>query len=132
MNIREVSGILTDHEKRLKSLEKLFENCPESATKPISIKEFLLEKKPSNDVERTLVLACYLEKFRGNRFFNAKEIQEAFREAKESVPSNVNDKINLNISRGYVALHTEKKEKMKAWYITNTGEAVVETGFNSA
>lgn len=122
----EIRKILEDHEKRIQRLEKLFESEPIQTKKQISIKEFILTKKPKNDVEKTLVIGYYLEKFREMSFFNAKDLEDGFREAKEKVPANINYKVIKNIEKGFMMEAKEKKDKLKAWVLTSTGERFVE------
>lgn len=122
----EIRKILEDHEKRIQRLEKLFESEPIQTKKQISIKEFILTKKPKNDVEKTLVIGYYLEKFREMSSFNAKDLEDGFREAKEKVPANINYKVIKNIEKGFMMEAKEKKDKLKAWVLTSTGERFVE------
>ena len=100
--------------------------------KRLSIKEFILEKKPSDDVQKTLVIGYYLEHFEGVDSFNVKDLNEGFRLAREPLPSNTNDKANGNVEKGYMMEAKEKKDKLKAWYLTNTGEKFIEEGLNNA
>jgi len=122
----EIKKILEDHEKRIQRLEKLFESKPTQTKKQISIKEFILTKRSENDVEKTLVIGYYFEKFRDMSSFNVKDLEEGFREAKEKVPANINDKIIKNIKKGFMMELKEKKDKLKAWTLTSTGEGFVE------
>ena len=122
----EIKQILDDHERRIKALEGLPKSDVKSGNKQISIKEFILLKNPKDDVQRTLVICYYLEKHKGINSFNAKDIKDAFRDAKEKVPSNVNYKVIQNIKSGYMMEAKEKKDKLKAWTLTSTGERFVE------
>jgi len=54
-------------------------------SKKVSIKEFLIEKKPHKDFHKTLAICYYIEK-NGTESFNAKDIENGFREAKEIIP----------------------------------------------
>lgn len=97
--------------------------------KGLSIKEFMLSKKPSGDVQKTLVIACYLEKYERLASFNIEDLARGFQLAKESTPENINDKINMNIRKGHITEAKEKKDNKKAWIVTNTGEQFLENGF---
>jgi hypothetical protein len=88
----EVRKALENHEKRITTLEGLFKSDSEKIKKQISIKEFILSKKPIDDVQKTLVIGYYLEKYRNIENFNAKDLENGFREAKEKVPDNINYK----------------------------------------
>jgi hypothetical protein len=131
MDTQEISRlqqIINDHEKRLAHLESLF-TVNKVIAKRLSVKEFLLEKQPNNDVSKTLVICYYLEKLDGLTSYNIKDIEGGFRRAKEPVPVNINYKVIKNIEAGYLMEAEEKKDKLKAWCLTNTGEGVVNNGF---
>lgn len=85
-----------------------------------------MTKKPSDDVQKTMVIGYYLEHFEGMDKFNIKDLAEWFRLAKEPPPTNINDKVNLNIQRGRMMESKEKKGKFKAWTLTSSGEKFVE------
>lgn len=120
---------LDDYEARLKRVEGYF--APESPRpgkpgKTTSIREFLIIKQPKSDVEKTLVIGYFLERMRGLSSFNARDLNEGFREAKENVPANVNLAVIGNIQKGYFMEAGEKKEGLKAWTLTNHGLSAFE------
>ena len=123
--IADIIKKLDDHERRISALEGMPQKTI-SEGKKLSVKEFILEKKPSDDVQRALVIGYFLEHFEGMDKFNVKDLTEGFRLAREQLPDNINDKVNLNIAKGYLMAAKEKKDKFKAWYLTNTGEKFVE------
>ena len=98
----------------------------EANIKQLSIREFLNEKKPTNDVERVLGMGFFLEKYEGYTCFNVDDIKNAFVKSKEPLPQNIHDKINMNIRTGRIMEAEEKKDSKKAWELTATGEAFVE------
>lgn len=100
--------------------------------KKLSIREFLIEKKPSNDVEKTLAIGYYFEKYGGVSSFNVDDLQQGYEKAKEKRPINLNDKVNLNIKKGHIAEASEKKNNKKAWYVTNSGATFLENNFNGS
>jgi len=100
-------------------------------SKEMSVKEFILAKRPSNDVEKTLAIGYFLERFKGLDSFNIDDLSRYFQLAKEAIPQNINDKVNMNIKKGHLAEAKEKKDKKKAWIVTNSGEAFVESGFEA-
>ena len=79
------------------------------------MKEFILLKKPSGDVQKTLAIASYLEKNEGMASFNVEDLAHYFQLAKEPTPQNLNDKINMNIKKGHIMEAKEKKENKKAF-----------------
>ncbi len=131
MSEEDISGIrriLEDHERRISALEGMPEKL-KSGSKKLSIKEFILTKKPIDDIQKTLVVGYYLEHFENADKFNVKDLTEGFRLAREPIPSNVNDKVNSNIAKGYMMPVKEKKDKLKAWILTNLGDEHVEGDF---
>ena len=97
--------------------------------KKLSLREFLLFKKPTGDVKKTLTIGYYLEKHEKLSSFNINELEAAFERAKEKKPTNMNDKVNMNIRNGHLEETSEKKDSRKSWYLTNSGEQYVENGF---
>ena len=130
----ELAKQLENHEKRIRELEQLLSSAPVEGgarTKQISLREFLLTKNPTNDVQRALVISYYLERQRGLAMVKVRELNDGFREAKENVPTNLNDTLNQNVHKGHMMECKEKKDKRKAWTLTNSGMAFVDHGLNS-
>lgn len=122
----DLKKILDDHEKRIAALEDIMKSKPELLKKELSIKEFILSKKPQDDVQRTLIIGYYLEKYRAMTSYNAKDLEDGFREAKERVPENINYKVIKNIKKGLMMEAKEEKDNLKAWHLTGSGERFVE------
>jgi len=125
----EIKRLLDNHEKRISELEKSITAKPVTTKKELSVKEFILSKNCTNDLQKTLAIGYYLEKYKKCLSFNIEDIDCCFREAKEKVPSNINDKVNQNISKGFIMPAKEKKDNKKAWVLTNSGEHYVEDNF---
>lgn len=128
-------------EKRILSLEqrvdvleqKLSVSSPkhtEDNKKKISIKEFLVTKKVDDDVKRTLAIAYFLEHIEKNTSVNTDDLKKAFNLAKCPPPTNINDKVNMNIKNAHMMEAAEKKDSKKAWILTATGEQFIETELN--
>ncbi len=100
--------------------------------KKLSFREFLISKKPSDDVKRTLTIGYFFEKYEGYSSFNSDDLMGAYEKAKEKKPLNIHDKVNMNIRNGYMAESTEKKDNKKAWYTTNSGTDFVENNFKTS
>ena len=124
--IQEMKELLKEHEIRIIALEQKFQTDEKPVRKQISIREFLLTKKLQNDIQRTLAIGYYLEQHQNMDKFNTKDLENGFQKAKETVPSNINDKVNMNIKKGYMMEASEMKDNRKAWYLTNSGENFVE------
>ena len=121
-----------DLEARVIKLERLLAEKHDvlaSPTKKLSPKEFLLNKKPSNDTQKTLAVAYYLEKNEGMNSFNVDDLARYYQLAKEPRPKNLNHKMILNIQNGHIMETREKKEKKKAWTLTSAGEQFIENNF---
>ena len=125
--IQEMKELLKDHEIRINALEQNFQSDEKPVRKKISIREFLLTKNLRSDVQRTLAIGYYLEQYENMSSFNVNDLETGFRKAKESLPTNINDKVNKNIQKGYITEAEEKKDNHTAWYLTNTGEKSVES-----
>jgi len=133
-NMKIVLQRLSSLEERVGNLEKssgVTHATGSTAPKPIALKEYILSKQPTNDVQKTLAIGYYLEKFSGLTLFNISDLEKAYERAKENKPSNMNDKVNMNIRTGHMEEATEKKDNLKAWYLTNSGESYVENNFKA-
>lgn len=122
----EIKKILDQHDQRISELEKQTKEKPLMVKKEQSIREFFLSKKPKGDVLKTLWIGYYLEKHEGFQSFNIKDIENGFKLCKEPKPTKLSDKIFQNCKRGFMMDCKEKKDKLKAWVLTNTGEGYVE------
>lgn len=100
--------------------------------KRLSLKEFLIDHEPSNGVQMTLAIGYFLENHEGMSPFNASDLEQGFRTAREPVPLNINDKANMCVKNGYFMEEKNKKDSMKAWVVTRTGDEVVRSGFGKA
>jgi hypothetical protein len=130
-NIDAIMKMLQDHETRIAALEGLGQGMVTNQQKPISVKEFVLSKKPNDDTRRTLAIGYFLEKYEKAASFNIRDLEEGFRKGKEKVPLNINDKVNGNIRNGHMMVASEQKDGLTAWTLTNSGERFVESNFQS-
>lgn len=90
----------------------------------LSVAEYVLRFKPVGDVERTLVLASFLEEYRHLSSFSSEDIANLFMEARIKKPANVADKIGKNVSKGLLMPVGEVDGK-RAWKLTLTGQAYI-------
>jgi len=128
-DLKKIHQSLENHEKRISQLESFFKEKPKRK-KELSVKEFILEKNPKDDIQRTLTISFYLENYQDYESFTVKDIKEGFLNAREKIPSNVNQMVNENIKKGFM-MPVKKKDKMNAWVITNTGQKFVENGLKT-
>jgi hypothetical protein len=123
---------LNDHEKRILELEKQpVTQITTPAVKKLSIREFLLEKKPKGHVQTTLVIGYYLEKNDCYTSFNVNDLEAGYKAAKEPPPNNININVTKNIEQGFMMDVDEKKDNKLAWTLTNRGEQRVENGLDN-
>jgi len=101
-----------------------------ASQKRISAKEFLMTKEIKSELQKTLVLAYYLEHIQSMPSFNITDLTAVFRAAKEKRPQNINDTVAKNVARGLLMEASEKKDSKKAWVLTATGEKHVKEEFN--
>jgi hypothetical protein len=120
---------LEDHEKRLSKLEQVSQTKTEGITSKPNIRDFIRANNPKDDVQKTLAIGYYLEKYENFLSFNGKDLTKGFRDAKEIPPQNVNDKANKNKDKHYLMDAAKKKDGMLAWVLTAKGEEYVESGF---
>jgi len=127
----EIQERLGRMEERLAKLEGPNQKGLKSFKKGISINEFMSSQKLNGEVQRTLAVGYYLEKYEGLSSFNAKDLADAYRRLKipKSQHINFNYKVIKNIQQGYMTETKQKKDKQKAWALTNSGEKYVENGF---
>ncbi len=125
--ITEIKEKIKELEDRITKLENtVFQDSSfKPLKKKISIREFILQKKPKSDVEKALVVGYYLENFEGVECFNVRDIEDGLRRAKEKFRKNVNDLIYQNIKKGFMMECEEKKDGLKAFTLTNSGEEFV-------
>ncbi|MCR4314275.1 MAG: hypothetical protein NUV84_03450, partial [Candidatus Uhrbacteria bacterium] len=81
-------------------------------------------------LQKTLVLAYYLEHIENMSSFNTNDLAGAFQAAKEKRPQNLSDTIGKNVARGMLMEAAEKKDGKKAWTLTATGEKHIEEELN--
>lgn len=122
---------LEEHERRITDLEKKLGDgrALEVPVKTTSIKELMLEKKPKDDVQKTLLIGYYLEKHSKMKDFTPNDLKEGFGSAKEPIPGNVSDKIAQNIRKGHLMEMSKKDDGRRALTVTSSGEKFVENNF---
>lgn len=127
----EIKERLGRMEERLAKLEGPNQKELRTSKKGISINEFMGSQMLNGDVQRTLAAVYYLEKYEGLSSFNAKDLVDAYRRLKipKSQNINFNYKVIKNIQQGYMTETKQKKDKQKAWALTDSGEKYVENGF---
>lgn len=103
-----------------------------AAVKKLSIKEFLLEKPPTTDIQRTLAIGYFLETHVGMASFTRADLEKGYSDAKEPAPSNIGVNINHCIKHGHMMEADEKKNNKTAYVITRSGEQFVMAGYKKS
>jgi hypothetical protein len=93
-----------------------------------SLQALIKELKPKSFYDKILTCIYYLHT-QGTKTFNQNDIREAFVEALFPLPKNIVDLLNKLQKKGFLAEHTEKKDGLKSWYITQEGLDYVQKGF---
>ena len=149
-SLARLEAMLRDHERRIRFLEQQLaaSQPPETVEMPQSapqqavvatppsppapakqtVRGFVIEKGPADDVQRCLVIGYFLEKKDEFKSFNAKDIEKGFVDAREKVPGNVADKILKNVWKGHMMQVPEEKDGLKAYVLTNAGVKFVDSG----
>lgn len=122
--IKELYKRIEDLECRISKIEENTKINRKNTPKKTSIKEFIRDLKPSNDVEKTLIIGYYLEKFEEMECFNVNDMKKSFKDAREKMPKNVADKFQLNIKKGHFMDYGDK-DGLKSYILTNSGETYV-------
>ncbi len=124
-NFDEIKKIIEQHEKRIADLESQLRAKPAEVKRELSIKDFVFQKQPQGDVEKTLVIGYFLENYRNISPLTVAEIESGFLEAKEPVPGNATDKVGKNVGKGLMMKIKQQKDGHDAWTVTSDGERVV-------
>lgn len=135
MNLEELTKKVSDLEKRIEKIEQDNSSNTDNSVKSVqkerqqSIVEFLKEKNPTVVRDKALVFAVYYEKNSNSEAFGTEDLLTLWRQAKEPKPANINDLINQNVKKGFMAEESKKEKGKKRWYVTSTGLDVVDKGF---
>jgi hypothetical protein len=127
---------LADLERRVAQLEApraatRASSTPTPKLKP-SAREFLLDRAPKTDLDKTLAAGYHIEIICGAESFDFDGIEGFYAEAKEAAPANRRDPPYQNVKKGYFREVGKRAGGMKArnrWALTNLGIARVESGF---
>jgi len=93
-----------------------------------SLRQFIFKLRPANYQQALLGIAYHLEVQGGCASFNVHDLEDGFRDAKESAPKNLNDAANAEVDKDHL-MEAGKKDNLKAWVLTNKGVRYVESGF---
>lgn len=91
--------------------------------KPMSVGEFLREKSPATNAQRIACFAYFREHFEGHEHFVKSDLSGYFAAARVPKPGNYDRDYSSAVKENWI--HDSGAES----YLTQTGEAVVSTGF---
>ena len=103
-----------------------------ASAKKTSIKEFLLERPPTTDIQRTLAIGYFLENHASMTSFTRPDLEKGYSDAKESPPSNISVNIRHCLKQGHMMEAEEKKNNKTAYVVTRSGEQFVTAGYKSS
>jgi hypothetical protein len=94
--------------------------------------QFIKSKNPKTDLDKTMCACYFLAKHRNTTSITKKDLDEFFPEARMQMPTNMNDMLNKNVERGYLAPTGKVKEGRKSYYVTTEGEQFVENNLRDS
>lgn len=98
------------------------------SSRPLSVAEYVFSKNPSDDNQRALVLAGYLETHKRQADFTGDELRQAFLDSRLKAPANVSDKVAKLAKKGLV-MQVGEREGRKTWRLTMSGVSQLEEGY---
>lgn len=98
----------------------------------ISLNEFLKEKAPQKMMDIIVVLAAYHDKYEESDHFTfgVADMNAWHKKAKLKIPKNTRNLITQNIRKGYFEEDGKDQDGKMRWYITNSGNEIVEKKFD--
>lgn len=87
--------------------------------------EFLAQKKAETHPDRVVAVAYYIYRTADGAGVTTKDLSDAYGRARVKKPQNFPDVIAACVRRGYL-VEGERRDGMKTWVITRTGEGHVE------
>jgi hypothetical protein len=129
--IETIKEQIRDLDERLRKIEDLTNqpSLPKNFEKQMSLREFVLSKKPSGNPQIGLCVLYYLEYYENKESFNVADLEAGFRRAKEKVPSNVSDVLQKIAKKGFIDQTKSSAKGKNEWTLTNSGVKEVEDGF---
>ena len=100
-------------------------SAPVAPPTDMDLTEFLATKKATTHPDRVVAIAYYIYRTRGGAGVTTQELTDAYSRARIKKPQNFPDVIAACVRRGRL-VEGERKDGMKSWVITRTGEAYVD------
>jgi len=115
-------------DQSIKPMQRKGPIIAKEGTLPEQVAEYLATKKIENNVERTVAMAYY-NYHKTGQTITISELEAAYSNARVKSPKNFSDVLARCIRQGYMVEAKERKDGKKAWQVTPTGEAWVDSGF---
>jgi hypothetical protein len=117
--------VILEHMLRVGAGPSALPQAPSHPGAPsLGINEFLARVAPSTHPERVTAIAYHTYRSEGAGI-TTKDIADAYTKARAKKPQNIPEVIGICIQRGYL-IEAEKKNGLKSWMITPTGEAFID------
>lgn len=136
IDVEALARRLAEVERRVAELESAGKSPQPKGTRSgdnkLSPREFLLDREPKSDNDKTLTAGFYIEQLSGAESFNFDDIERFLGQAKEPMPKNRRDPPYQNVRKGYFREVGEREQGMHArnhWALTNKGIKRVESKF---
>ena len=91
-----------------------------------SIREFLNNRKFTNDTDTVVGIGYYLEMRSAMDDFSSKDVEELMRKAKYTIPQNISQSLGRNVVKGNMQESVKTIKKLKRYCLTDTGIKYVE------
>lgn len=127
--IKDLEARITRIETNGAGAGALHKTASGASAKKLSIREFLLEKPPATDIQRTLAVGYFLETHTGMGSFSKADLEKGYNDAKEPAPSNIGVNIMHCIKQGHMMEAQSKKDNKAAYVVTRSGEQFVSAGY---
>ena len=96
---------------------------------PKNLNEFAATKQPKSHVERLLTIAYHSLHSGEETGINREEIFDGYARIRAGKPRNIHDVIAQCVKKGLLIESDSRKDGVKAWVVTPTGERYVENDF---
>ena len=96
---------------------------------PANLNEFLASVSPKSHVDRTTAMAFYSFRSGDDTGVTVEEVLDAYGRVRVAKPKNIHDVIAQCVKRGLLIESGSRKEGVKAWVVTPTGERYVQNDF---
>ena len=123
--LEELNNRVLAIEQKLSTQKTTEDLVPTAEIREESFREFFIKYGPQKETDKTLVIIYYLESQKKLTHITTKEISDAFKEVRESLPQNISDKMQMLHKRGFIA-PADGMGRLRGWMITRSGTAHLE------